>query len=184
MGRIFSTLTILFLCLAAISVLLLSNQLFAQVTELFGKNPSLTGRDVIWSYIWDEIQKKFVLGYGFGTYWIMGTSVIDRFVTNVGWQVNEAHNGFLEIFLEVGIVGLMIFIILLLSFVKRIIKTDYKVALMALISILVVNFSESFIFQPRGPSTLVFMYFYLLVSQQLFYTETEESSSDVDTITT
>ena len=173
-SRIFSSLSIIFLSLFAVLTSLLSKDLVSQSTALFGKNSSFTGRDVIWAYIWNEIQRKWLLGYGFGTYWIMGTSVIDRFVLSVGWEVNEAHNGYLEIMLGLGLIGFIFFLMFLLAFIKRIIKIDYKIALLTLISILVVNFSESFVFQPRGSSTLVLMFFYLLVTS-LYPEKSEEN---------
>ncbi len=163
-GRIISALSILFLTLLSIVTFIFSKEFLSQMTGLLGKDPSFTGRDLIWGYIWNEIQKKIFLGYGFGTYWIMGTSVIDRFVFNVGWKVNEAHNGYLEIMLQVGLIGIASFISLLISFIYRMIKVNYKPAIIVLISILVVNFSESFIFQPRSSSTLVFIFFYLIVT--------------------
>ncbi len=163
-GRTFSAFSIIFLSLLSISIFYFSKDFLSQITGFFGKDPSFTGRDLIWGYIWNEIQKKIYLGYGFGTYWIMGTSVIDRFVFTVGWKVNEAHSGYLEIMLQLGFIGFASFISLLISFIYRMIKVNYKPAIIVLISILVVNFSESFIFQPRSSSTLVFIFFYLIVT--------------------
>jgi O-antigen ligase len=154
-----------FTVISAIIILLIySNELLSLVPGLFGKDLTFTGRDVIWAFIWNEIQHKFWLGYGYGSYWIMGTSVIDLFQAYVGWLVNEAHNGFLEIMLQLGITGLSFFFFILLSFIHKIIKTADLIAFLALVSIIIVNFSESFIFQPRSPSTLVFILFYLLTN--------------------
>ena len=175
LGKTFIIFIIIFLSVTAITVSFFSSDLLAQVTGLLGKDPSLTGRSTIWDYIWNEIQKKIIVGYGFGTYWIMGTSVIDRFIVNVGWRVNEAHNGYLEIMLELGIVGFIFFVSLLSSFIYRVIKVDHKIALIVIITILVVNFSESFLFQSRGASTLIFMFFYLLVSFLYSYEKPEEN---------
>lgn len=145
-----------------------SKEIISTIPGLFGKDTSLTGRDVIWIYIWNEILKRPLLGYGYGTYWIMGTHIIDLFSSYVGWRVNEAHNGFLEIALQLGIVGFAIFILTYFSFIIKALKQENILAIIVILAITLVNFSESFIFTPRDPSTLLFILFYLnLVKQDL-----------------
>jgi len=161
-GRLFSNLIIIAIILGSIILSVFASEILGIIPGLFGKDLTFTGRDIIWIYIWNEIQHKFWLGYGYGAYWIMGTSVIDLFQSFVGWRVNEAHNGFLEIMLQLGITGLSFFFLVLISFIHKIYKTSNVIAFLALVSIIIVNFSESFIFQPRSPSTLVFILFYLL----------------------
>ncbi|AFH50170.1 Lipid A core-like protein [Ignavibacterium album JCM 16511] len=138
-----------------------SKELIASIPAIFGKDASLTGRDIIWVYIWNEIQKRPILGYGYGTYWIMGTHIIDLFTAFVGWRVNEAHNGFLEIALQLGITGFSVFILTYFSFIIKALKQDDVISLIAISAITLVNFSESFIFTPRDPSTLLFILLYL-----------------------
>ena len=96
-GRLFSNLLIIIVILISVVLSIYSTEILSIIPELFGKDLSFTGRNLIWLYIWNEVQQKFWLGYGYGSYWIMGTSVIDLFQAYVGWVVNEAHNGYLEI---------------------------------------------------------------------------------------
>lgn len=140
-----------------------SKEILAQIPGLFGKDTSFTGRDLIWLYIWSEIQKQFLFGYGYGTYWIMGTPGIDLFTAFVGWRVNEAHNGFLEIMLQLGITGFVIFLFLLIKFIRKTIKYDDLPSLLLLTGIFIVNFSESFLFNPRDVATILLMLYYLLI---------------------
>ena len=140
-----------------------SKEILAQIPGLFGKDTSLTGRDLIWLYIWSEIKKQFLFGYGYGTYWIMGTPVIDLFTAFVGWRVNEAHNGFLEIMLQLGITGFVIFLFVLIKFITKTIKYDDLPSLLLLTGIFIVNFSESFLFNPRDVATILLMLYYLLI---------------------
>ncbi len=162
--RLFSTLIIVTIIFPVLVVSVFAPDILSFIPGFFGKDLTFTGRSSIWTYIWAEILKKFWLGYGYGSYWIMGTSVIDKFQFAVGWRVNEAHNGFLEIMLQTGVVGFTLFLSLLISFVYKVIKSRFNIALLALISIVIVNFSESFVFAERSPSTLVFIFFYLLSS--------------------
>ena len=156
---IFNT-ALIFIIIFSIILSFFSKELIASIPGLFGKDTSLTGRDVIWLYLLNEFFKKPILGYGYGTYWIMGTYIIDLFTANVGWRVNEAHNGFLEILLQLGITGFTFFALTIISFIKKTIQYNDSIALISIVSILIVNMSESFIFSPRDPSTLLFILLY------------------------
>ena len=80
-----------------------------------GEDPTLTGRTEIWSYVWDMIQQKPWLGYGYKGFWhnLDGPSAYVNLAFgpygNSG--IPHAHNGFLEILLATGFVGLSIFFI-------------------------------------------------------------------------
>ncbi len=167
-SKLFSIAIILTIIFPILIVSVYAPDLLSFIPNLFGKDLTFTGRTSIWAYVWSEIQRKVWLGYGYGSYWIMGSSIIDKFQFSVGNRVNEAHNGFLEIILQTGIVGFVFFLSVLISFVYKIIKSNFIIALLVLISIVIVNFSESFVFRERSPSTLVFIFFYLLTSVMYF----------------
>ena len=82
---------------------------FADLASLLGRDPTLTGRTAIWHEVWIAIKQRPALGYGFSAFWkgLQGPSwsviVALRFV------LFHAHNGFLEIWLELGLVGLLVF---------------------------------------------------------------------------
>ncbi|MEM4736660.1 MAG: O-antigen ligase family protein [Nitrososphaeria archaeon] len=143
-----------------------SKEILAQIPGIFGKDTSLTGRDVIWLYIWSEIKKQFLLGYGYGTYWIMGSHIIDLFTAFAGWRVNEAHNGFLEILLQLGLIGFIVFVAILFKYTIKAFRNDNLPSLLLLTGIVIVNFSESFIFNPRDIATFLFMLNYLLLHKK------------------
>ena len=79
-----------------------------------GEDPSLTGRTEIWGYIWDTIQQRPWLGYGYKGFWhhLDGASAY----VNLAYGpygpggIPHAHNGFLEVLLATGFVGLSIFL--------------------------------------------------------------------------
>lgn len=163
MGKFIFNALLFFILITGILLSIYSKELLSVLPSLFGKDSSFTGRDLIWAYIWNEILKRPILGYGYGTYWIMGTHIIDLFTAYVGWRVNESHNGFLEIFLQLGIVGFIFFTLTLITFIKNTFKLDDYIALIIIVAILLVNFSESFIFTARDPSTLIFILYYALL---------------------
>ena len=81
------------------------------VLSNFGKDSTLSGRTYIWGYVWDQIQLKPWFGYGMTAFWngLDGPSSYIQYAMKIA--VIYAHNGFLDIWLSIGIVGLGIFLI-------------------------------------------------------------------------
>jgi exopolysaccharide production protein ExoQ len=81
------------------------------LVNLMGKDLTLTGRLPLWTALLEKFSKKPWFGYGYHGFWDSdnGTDIRRIF----GWA-GDAHNGFLEIALTLGIVGLLILLISLL----------------------------------------------------------------------
>jgi exopolysaccharide production protein ExoQ len=93
-----------------------SDSLFSSL----GKDATLSGRTDIWQYVWDQIQLKPWLGYGMTAFWngLEGPSGYIQYAMRI--PVIYSHNGFLDLWLSIGIVGLGIFLI---SFVVTIVQS-------------------------------------------------------------
>ncbi|MBE9031325.1 O-antigen ligase family protein, partial [filamentous cyanobacterium LEGE 11480] len=76
-----------------------------------GRDPTLTGRTDIWAVLLEKASKHIWFGYGFEVFWSGGMDgeAVDLWYVN-RYIVDTAHNGFLDILLELGIVGLGIFL--------------------------------------------------------------------------
>ena len=87
--------------------------------DAVGKDATLSSRTEIWAYVWDSIQLKPWLGYGIRGYWngLNGPSAYVERAMMV--TVHYAHNGFLDIFLSFGLIGLSFFIINLLFVINK-----------------------------------------------------------------
>ena len=91
---------------------LLVNYWFTLLAGL-GKDPTLTGRIPMWGVMIDLIQERPFLGYGRAAFFsggspyprIVGSSISKVFIPP------HAHNGFIELALEVGLIGLGLFLI-------------------------------------------------------------------------
>jgi O-antigen ligase len=86
-----------------------------------GKDATLTGRTDLWPLVIDMIWKQPWLGYGFGGFWqgLNGESAYIWYAA--GWPATHPHNGFLAICLDLGLVGLLIFILgYLRGFIKAV----------------------------------------------------------------
>ncbi|HYW21785.1 MAG TPA: O-antigen ligase [Nodularia sp. (in: cyanobacteria)] len=74
----------------------------------FGKSSNLSGRDEIWAAVLDIIWKRPWLGYGYGAFWLGENSEAINIWYAVGWKVPYAHNGWLEMWLDLGFLALII----------------------------------------------------------------------------
>jgi len=77
--------------------------------ELIGKDRTLTGRTDIWDALLRSIKEKPYLGYGYGVYWMdqLGPSYYVRL--QLQWGIPTAHNGWIETWLSVGVLGVALF---------------------------------------------------------------------------
>ncbi|MFY0612040.1 MAG: O-antigen ligase family protein [Hyphomicrobiaceae bacterium] len=77
---------------------------------------SLTGRDELWYFILGKIEQRPLLGYGYGAFWDIGEANDPLSKLEPGtWLgdiqagiINHAHNGFLELALQVGMPAMVI----------------------------------------------------------------------------
>jgi O-antigen ligase len=77
-----------------------------QFTALVGKDATLTGRVPIWIVLLNHtIPSDPIFGAGFNTYFIVENPDYLRLVDIVGWPAPHAHNGYLNLAVELGIPG-------------------------------------------------------------------------------
>jgi O-antigen ligase len=113
----------------------------ADFTSLVGRNATLTGRTDIWAGLVPIAERNPVFGCGFGGFWTSQTESET--------MVNEAHNGYLEVLLPLGFVGVLIISMFLLSFGRsaaRALADDYDWACLCICFLLMAaihNISES-----------------------------------------
>lgn len=77
--------------------------------SLMGKDATLTGRTELWASVLDMIWKRPLLGYGFGAFWSGAESESASIIDAEGWSVPNSHNGLLDLGLNLGILGVLIF---------------------------------------------------------------------------
>ena len=177
-GRSFLALIFLFILGFTFIFLFFSSEIFSLIPGYFGKDMTLSGRIPIWEHTWTEIEKKLLLGYGFATYWIMGHPRLEIFAEYFeGFKVNQAHNGYLEIMLQLGIVGTIFFLFLIATYIYRMFKINNNLAILVLVAILTLNYTESALFKVGfGVTTFYFMTAYVAVS--VFHFKMREESHD------
>ena len=119
------------------------------ISEIFGKSSDLTGRSDIWELMWESIERHWVLGMGFTSFWL-GPGGPSQYISDVlQWTVPNAHNGYLEILNEMGVLGLILYFFAIAFHMRNIFRlyavdrcqSAFHFAL--LIAFLISNFSES-----------------------------------------
>ena len=83
---------------------------FSSLAALLGRDPTLTGRTAIWYQVWLSILHRPALGYGFSAFWRGAQGASWSVVIALKFVLFHAHNGFLEIWLELGAAGLLFFV--------------------------------------------------------------------------
>lgn len=99
-----------------IAILFVSNTEF--ILNSLGRDATLTGRTEIWPVVINKIQERPWLGYGYETFWLGKwegeTADVWREIGG-DFQPTHAHSGFLELYLGLGLIGLIIFAVSFLS---------------------------------------------------------------------
>lgn len=80
----------------------------AGTLELLGRDATLTGRTDIWDNIRELIAEQPVVGYGWGAVWAEGSPIRRLITSGVGFDIPEAHSGYLDVWIQVGMVGLVL----------------------------------------------------------------------------
>lgn len=85
-------------------------------TALMGRSQqagSLTGRVPLWDELLDHAADKPLLGYGYEGFWT--EKRIAQIMRSQGWSLQNAHNSYFEILLQLGYVGLFFAVWFLLA---------------------------------------------------------------------
>jgi exopolysaccharide production protein ExoQ len=143
------------------------------IWESLGKDPTLTGRTLIWQGsldIW--FHNRFWLGFGRDVFWNKDLDYGFLVGSNVGWRyiVPHAHNGFVDLVLEVGFIGFVIFLLGFISTIYRSFRMAYVKPTPQLLwacgflSLMIIfNFSESLIMRKSSFFFVIYMSIYLSV---------------------
>lgn len=87
--------------------------LFSELVSATGKEPGLTGRDVLWERADLLIDRKPVLGVGYGAFWVPGNLEAEGLWRYFGIETKTGfhfHNTPREILVSLGYLGLVLFL--------------------------------------------------------------------------
>jgi len=141
------------------------------VFELLGKEPDLTGRVPIWGTLLPWALERPWLGYGFSSFEL---AMLPRFFALTGERLVNAHNGYLETFINFGYLGLAILATVFISFVRNVVyllkrQSPYErlilpFAVAIFVGVLCSNITESFFLAYSSIHGVIFAIAYILVA--------------------
>ena len=89
------------------------------ILSLLGKGSDLTGRLEIWQAVWDRAITRPVFGNGFSSPWVPWDPAFDGWILNHGLSVFHAHDMWLDVFLQLGAVGVVLMAVAWLALTWR-----------------------------------------------------------------
>jgi len=106
----------LFLAVALFAVLQASFNITESLIRIAGRNTTLTGRTELWDILL-KLQAHPILGFGFESFWLGDRlrSLQELYY----FKPNQAHNGYIEMYLNLGCVGLLFFFGVIVSSVLK-----------------------------------------------------------------
>ncbi|MFN6569669.1 O-antigen ligase [Dendronalium sp. ChiSLP03b] len=164
--------------LISFSILLMNN--VEALVGASGKDLTFNGRSDLWEAVIYKVWERPLLGYGYYGFWT--SPAASNLRATYEWASN-AHNGFLELLLELGFLGFLIFAAGFIRFfvmaLTRIVSVAKKPEdywpMQMLIIIVIVNFSEA---RLLTPSWNWLMYVTTYLSLTLDYQRNHQTKPD------
>jgi len=125
-----------------------------EALKAMGRNPTLTDRTEVWGWLFNLVKNPW-LGTGFESFWL-GTR-LEKLWSIYWWHPNEAHNGYIEIYLNLGRIGLTLVAVVLATGYHKIVaayRRNLPLSRLALAYFLVgitYNFTEAALFKIQAP---------------------------------
>lgn len=145
-----------------------------RVGALFGKDATFSGRSFIWDAMMTEISYHRWTGVGLASFWTTPGSGVERVIAQVQWGAPNAHNGFIDLTNELGLIGLALFSAFLIlhgrdiARLARIDRAQFALHLALLVYVFLANITESGWYRGGSTTHLVIVYCSLAVSRTLF----------------
>jgi O-antigen ligase len=103
----------------AAGVALLAVHLLPLLLRGLGRDETFTGRTVIWRAVLRAANQNPVLGIGWDAAWHKGVVLTDEIWSDTGFAIYQAHNGYLDMYLQLGLVGLTLLVVMVLGVFAR-----------------------------------------------------------------
>jgi exopolysaccharide production protein ExoQ len=124
------------------------------VVEATGRNMTFTDRTFLWADVLNNAKKHPILGVGMGAFWV-GALGYEMYplpnwtLKTPEWRPEEGHNGYIDVYVELGMVGETVLAFVILSALWgsfRDLETDFEygsLRLVYLLGIIVNNITET-----------------------------------------
>jgi exopolysaccharide production protein ExoQ len=160
----------------------LTFDIYGKVVDVSGHETTIEGRGRIWEILL-QTDTNPIFGTGFESFWLgeRREKIWEQLDTDVG----QAHNGYLEMYLNLGIVGLCIFSGVIIATFRKMrldLLTNFEwgqLRLSLLVAILAHNWTEAGF---RGLSLTFFMFFLIAIDYRTLGMVPLQASSETDSL--
>ena len=110
-----------YLAVAGVAVVVVAVGVTARgaLLGLLGKSSDLTGRGEIWSQVQGLIDQHPVVGWGWIGYWWPSIPTLADLAPRKGVTYLQAHDAYLDVWMQTGIIGLVLFAIYVVTTLTR-----------------------------------------------------------------
>ena len=156
--------------------------IYASAIQLLGKDATLTDRTLLWADLL-KVEINPILGAGFESFWL--GERFREFAASRWWAPNQAHNGYLETYLNLGLVGLFLLIVLLIATFwkgRRELFTNFEFGrfrLGFLLAVIAYNWTEAAF---KNISPMWFVFYLIALDYPQRDVETIEESVAIDSL--
>ncbi len=133
--------------------------------EIFGKSSDLSGRTDIWQFAAMMIERHPWSGYGYKVFWLGETAPAAIFWKASRNFVPHAHDGYLELALDVGLIGLGLYSAALISLAVKVTRLLKRTAdkcwywiVGYTVFFLIINIGEVRLWEANDPHTILLIY--------------------------
>jgi exopolysaccharide production protein ExoQ len=148
-------------CCGAFVVLFSNVNASGALIDWLGKDNTLTGRTDLWSALGDEIRTHPIIGSGFNGFWLADNRSVQVIQTHLEWGPMEGHEGYLDLFNEVGVIGLLLLALVVIRYFRNMQKnTVLPVWAWLVIGLLFLNLMESEMLRAGSFASWVFILAY------------------------
>lgn len=149
------------------------SELVGPITSILHKSADLTGRDDIWRLVLISVRQHPIWGIGYGAFWLGDGSPAQYIADILSWMPAHAHNGYIDILNELGVVGLALTLAMLIYHfyqIARLFDIDREEASIHLAFVLLIllsNVSESQLLADVNFQNILLFYSSLTISARL-----------------
>jgi exopolysaccharide production protein ExoQ len=145
----------------------------ALVLKATNRDMTLTGRTGLWKDLLNNAAKSPTLGVGFGAFWV-GRIGYDMYPLDnwsrvtPEWRPGEGHNGYIDVYVDLGIIGLALMLVIIFSAVIGALddlQNEFELGrlrLTLLLSVIMNNVTESSFL--KGTHSLWFVFLLVAVN--------------------
>jgi len=132
-------------CILLFGLLELTFDVTAAVITMLGRDSTLTTRVPMWNQLLSMVKNP-IFGFGYESFWLGDRQQIIRKTWGIAFN---AHNGYLEMYLNLGLIGVSFMLIWILSGLRKVarhLEIDYPSAMLRLCLIVVIalyNWTEA-----------------------------------------